>query len=913
MLPDPEYFGIFYHEAYKVLPSQLKKKIDWNKLKKKLTKFRNKPRNKIDVFYDNDTNVPPEIELPGNASAFAVFASIRLAVLDRWMHHASEEYLHSSYSAPIQDAEIESDTEDNSQSCCHHSVKISKVVGLGLRSVFELIRESRISHPTLCSKALLALLNVLQGQSPEGLKSEPSEVIDPLFDLLLDLATLHGPESSVPNDGTHLTAIACTCLLSLIIVRGDTGKFLSATAALLMCPRALALQNIKMSTVLCSLQRSVYGVLLEKNIRPDWITHGVLDNSVIDSFCLKLPNELSGKQIIMKALACDGCYFYLFSSKGLFKIGSGFGGTIKGHIMLWKPDFYPNDNGVLVHCGGKIYLKLSGRHNGEILTVDKNSLLVTGSILLHNKDASSSIIFSDGDYLGIISPGKDDSFVVRTLNQNISPAPVINELPLKLVKKCIEVFGTAFFEEETGNCSFNVENEEEVAAMAFGKEFGLLRTFTGKVLYCGKSSALGIKQSGVRTGKWCELNLTKSPKINHLAVGHDGLHAILITEDGSVFFTGTARRGEDGDQSKVRRQVKPVKPKKMIKIEDHHIVGGACNNGTTALINSNGELILFGKDTAHTDPATGIVTSLKGTVIVQVVLGKAHGMVLTNKGHVYTFGINNKYQCGRDFMLSKDEHVSHVTAMETCGVQEECDFCNETNVPNECSAVSEAGENLADSIQNICPPGMHSWHDDMCMICSVCRECTGYSVNCLSSISSERNPGQECGCGEGDSGCSICGCCRICAHEVVDNSDFANLSEMIKFNLTNDKISVPQKCKVQEQIQWRLDAKKCKSKKSVQLSKQPMKSKFPRSTSNSASTTTKIDSVKQSSTVGIAKDQSGSDVERDATKITCLPPAKISLPSDSPVVQIACGLHHSMVLLRNGQVNSFYRINFSFY
>lgn len=34
---------------------------------------------------------------------------------------------------------------------------------------------------------------------------------------------------------------------------------------------------------------------------------------------------------------------------------------------------------------------------------------------------------------------------------------------------------------------------------------------------------------------------------------------------------------------------------------------------------------------------------------------------------------------------------------------------------------------------------------------------------------------RECGCGEGDSGCSVCGCCRICAKENVDNSDLALL------------------------------------------------------------------------------------------------------------------------------------------
>jgi len=69
--------------------------------------------------------------------------------------------------------------------------------------------------------------------------------LDPLFDLLLDLATSHGPESAAANDGNHLTAVACACLLSLVVVRGDTGRLLAAIAALLMSPRALAIQNIQ--------------------------------------------------------------------------------------------------------------------------------------------------------------------------------------------------------------------------------------------------------------------------------------------------------------------------------------------------------------------------------------------------------------------------------------------------------------------------------------------------------------------------------------------------------------------------------------------------------------------------------------------------------------------------------------------
>lgn len=51
---------------------------------------------------------------------------------------------------------------------------------------------------------------------------------------------------------------------------------------------------------------------------------------------------------------------------------------------------------------------------------------------------------------------------------------------------------------------------------------------------------------------------------------------------------------------------------------------------------------------------TGHITELKDIPIVQVALGKAHTVTLSNKGHVYTFGINNKGQCGRDFSHGKE-------------------------------------------------------------------------------------------------------------------------------------------------------------------------------------------------------------------------------------------------------------------
>ena len=47
--------------------------------------------------------------------------------------------------------------------------------------------------------------------------------------------------------------------------------------------------------------------------------------------------------------------------------------------------------------------------------------------------------------------------------------------------------------------------------------------------------------------------------------------------------------------------------------------------------------------------STGLVNELRDIQVAQICLGKAHAVVLTTKGAVYTFGINNKGQCGRDF------------------------------------------------------------------------------------------------------------------------------------------------------------------------------------------------------------------------------------------------------------------------
>ena len=190
--------------------------------------------------------------------------------------------------------------------------------------------------------------------------------------------------------------------------------------------------------------------------------------------------------------------------------------------------------------------------------------------------------------------------------------------------------------------------------VGIGREFALMLTAGGKLYFSGKSSAIGHKHPCAQ-GKWNEVVFSKSESasvasIASFSIGLDGNHALLISEEGSVFFTGTPKRGEDGDQStKPRRPPKAKKPSKIGRLDKQTITATACNSGTSCLVTKKGEVYVFGKDSSHADFGTGRVTDLANQTIVAVSIGKAHIVTLNAEGEVFTFGINNKGQCGREF------------------------------------------------------------------------------------------------------------------------------------------------------------------------------------------------------------------------------------------------------------------------
>lgn len=224
----------------------------------------------------------------------------------------------------VQSGDSDSDEEEESK---EPPIKLPKIIEVGLCEVFELIKETRFSHPSLCLRSLQALLNVLQGQQPEGLQSEPPEVLESLFQLLLEITV----RSTGMNDSTgqSLTALSCACLFSLVAAWGETGRTLQAISAILTNNGSHACQTIQVPTILNSLQRSVQAVLVGKIQIQDWFSNGIKKAALMHKWPLK---EISVDEDDQCLLQSDGFFLYLLCKDGLYKIGSGYSGTVRGHI-----------------------------------------------------------------------------------------------------------------------------------------------------------------------------------------------------------------------------------------------------------------------------------------------------------------------------------------------------------------------------------------------------------------------------------------------------------------------------------------------------------------------------------------------------------------------------------------------------
>ncbi|XP_059502486.1 E3 ubiquitin-protein ligase MYCBP2 isoform X5 [Stegostoma tigrinum] len=866
--------------------SRNKKGLNKKKLKRKQkTKSKVKTRTKTENL-ENATPIP-DIKIHSNPSAFNVYCNVRQCVLE-WQRKEASLTLASKNS--VQSGESDSDEEEELRD---PPIKLPKIIGIGLCGVFELIKETRFSHPALCLRSLQALLDMLQGQQPEGLQSEPPDVLESLFHLLLE--TTIRSTGMADNISQSLTALSCACLFSLVVAWGETGKILQAVSAILTSNGSHACQPIQVPTILNALQRSVQAVLVGKVQIQDWFTNGIKKVALMHKWILK---EIFTDEDDWCLMQSDGSFLYLLAKDGLYKIGSGYSGTVRGHVYNSTSRIRNRKDrkSWLGFAQGCLLYRDLNNHNMTAMSINPETLEQESTVNLPGCQAEGqNILFTDGEYINQITASKDDGFVVRIYATSTEPV-LQQELQLKLARKCLHACGLSLFDLEKDLHIISTGFDEESAVVSAGREFALMKTANGKMYYTGKYQSLGIKQGGPTAGKWVELPITKSPKIVQFSVGHDGSHALMVAEDGSVFFTGLASKGEDGESAKSRRQPKPYKPKKMIKMESKTAVYTACNNGSSAITTKEGELYMFGKDAVYCD-SSGLVTELKGHFVTQVAMGKAHACVLTKNGEVWTFGVNNKGQCGR----------------ETGAL---CQGGKGFNMENMATAMDEDLEEELDEKDEksiMCPPGMHKWKLDQCMVCTVCGDCTGYGASCVSSGRPDRVPGGLCGCGSGESGCALCGCCKACARE-LDGQEARQrgildaVKEMIPLDLLLAG-PVPPGVNIEEHIQLRQEEKRQRLSRRHRLEEARGPIVFPgpiylnhreQAIARLRPLPSKLKHKRDKH-----KDVNGERGEKDTSKITTYPPGALCLHYELQAAQVSCGFHHSVVLMENGDVYTF--------
>ena len=103
---------------------------------------------------------------------FSVFSRIRHFVLQNQLCETFNSRL-SQDNQDEDELEDEAATEESGKKA--EMKRMPVVVGLGVKGVFIIISEIWRTQPELCLRALREFGNILQGQSPDGLKNEPKE------------------------------------------------------------------------------------------------------------------------------------------------------------------------------------------------------------------------------------------------------------------------------------------------------------------------------------------------------------------------------------------------------------------------------------------------------------------------------------------------------------------------------------------------------------------------------------------------------------------------------------------------------------------------------------------------------------------------------------------------------------------
>jgi alpha-tubulin suppressor-like RCC1 family protein len=140
--------------------------------------------------------------------------------------------------------------------------------------------------------------------------------------------------------------------------------------------------------------------------------------------------------------------------------------------------------------------------------------------------------------------------------------------------------------------------------------------------------------------------------INMVAAANGCEHMLAVAADGAVYSWGYNDRGQLGIGSTISKSHTP----RMIDSvrEKYHISTAAVSYHHSAVVSSNGELLMFGMndcgqlglDHMQHQHTPQLVDSLSSHVVTKVACGLYHTVAITSGGEVYSFGKNDYGQLG---------------------------------------------------------------------------------------------------------------------------------------------------------------------------------------------------------------------------------------------------------------------------
>lgn len=136
--------------------------------------------------------------------------------------------------------------------------------------------------------------------------------------------------------------------------------------------------------------------------------------------------------------------------------------------------------------------------------------------------------------------------------------------------------------------------------------------------------------------------------VTQVAAG--GYHTIAMTEQGTLYSFGFGRDGQLGHRSKMNE----LRPRLVEGLTHELVVQVAASGYHSIALTNKGEVYTFGQgwdgQLGHSNSIVELkpkkIVQMEMLKIIQVAAGNAHSILLTDQGHVYTFGKGESGQLG---------------------------------------------------------------------------------------------------------------------------------------------------------------------------------------------------------------------------------------------------------------------------